>query len=493
MSSSFNLIDSPWIPVRWLGGRQEDVGLAPLFANAASMADLSVAPHERVALTRLLVCITQAALGAPADYYGWNDFGAELEEKTGAYLARNDISSSFTLFGDAPRFLQTQITRGAEPVAASKLYPRLATGNNPTLLDHEGAEARVFSPRSLALALLTFQCFYPLYGAGYKGKGPCVDSNMAHAIPLGRTLRETILLNCLDQETIDRAFPGLGLGRPIWEMEEKAEDFGSVATGSYLGRLVPRHRNIWLLDDGTRFLIDNGGFQYPTFDAAREPSATVIVVKDKPRLLPLRLERAVWRDLHAITVIRHYEKAEAGGAPLPLSSHSNQFAARDAVIWVGGMITDLKAKILDTTESIFSLPPSMLTEAGRDIYAGGIEFAETRSRMLWSAVTTYAATLKSEAAPTERALRHYWNALEQQAPILLEFARDPAPLTGKPFGAGPDEWSVAVRAAAQSAYGATCPRLTPRQLHAFAEGQKRLWPRPKKSRKGVEATAGRAA
>lgn len=488
MSESFNLIASPWISVRWLDGRQNEISLADLFANAASIADLSAAPHERVSLMRLLVCIAQTALGAPADYCGWDDFGDDFEEKTGEYLARSDIAARFNLLGDAPRFLQTTVTRSGEPVAASKLNPRLATGNNPTLLDHEGAGTRVFPPHSLAFTLLAFQCFYPLYGAGYKGKGPCVDSNMAHAISLGSTLRETILLNCLDAETIARAFAN-GMGKPIWELDEAAADFVALATGSYLGRLVPRHRNVWLLDDGTGFLIDNGGIQYPGFDAAREPSATVVVVKDRPRLLPLRADRAIWRDLHAITVVRQRDQGAAGAAPLSLSSHSTQFSARDAVIWVGGMITDLKAKILDTTDSTFALPPEMLTEIGRNIYAGGVEYAETRSRMLWAGVSTYAATLMSETGPTSAALRHYWNALEQQSSVLLEIARDPSRLAGKQFGEARDEWTVAVRAAAQRAYEATCPRSTARQHHAFAEGQKRLWPKPKKNRKTARAAA----
>ncbi|MCU0780162.1 MAG: type I-E CRISPR-associated protein Cse1/CasA, partial [Akkermansiaceae bacterium] len=62
---NFNLVDDPWIPVRWADGRKDLslVGLAAAFRECSSIAGLACAPHERVALTRLLVCAAQAAMG----------------------------------------------------------------------------------------------------------------------------------------------------------------------------------------------------------------------------------------------------------------------------------------------------------------------------------------------------------------------------------------------------------------------------------------------
>ncbi|MGL4398332.1 MAG: type I-E CRISPR-associated protein Cse1/CasA, partial [Luteolibacter sp.] len=110
--TDFNLITHPWIPVRWLDGHHSSVGLEELFRRAADIADLDAVPHERISLIRLLVCITQAALGAPADLYGWEDFGGDLEEAVPAYLARAEIFPHFNLFGDGPRFLQCKATAG---------------------------------------------------------------------------------------------------------------------------------------------------------------------------------------------------------------------------------------------------------------------------------------------------------------------------------------------------------------------------------------------
>ena len=61
-----NLIIDPWIPAVRANGRRELFSLQDLFAQAQELHDLAVKPHERVALMRLLLCITQAALDGPA-------------------------------------------------------------------------------------------------------------------------------------------------------------------------------------------------------------------------------------------------------------------------------------------------------------------------------------------------------------------------------------------------------------------------------------------
>ena len=103
----------------------------PLYPSPA-IADLEAAPHERVSLMRLLVCLTQAALGAPEDDFGWPGFGSKLTTAVPAYLDRPDIHPHFNLLGPGPRFLQVKVPVREEPVPASKLMPQLATGNNPT-------------------------------------------------------------------------------------------------------------------------------------------------------------------------------------------------------------------------------------------------------------------------------------------------------------------------------------------------------------------------
>jgi len=493
---NFNLITDPWIPVRWLdpSRREPLVGLDRLFSEAEAIADLSANPAERVSLMRLLVCIAQAALGAPPHRQAWAGFGDDLVTTVPEYLDRPEIRERFELFGDGARFLQANIPPKAEPVPASKLFPHLASGNNPTIFDHAGGTTRAVPPARLALGLLVFQCFYPLYGAGYKGKGPCVDSNMLHLLLRGDTLAKAILRNCLDEETVRTQFPR-GVGRPHWELDEKDKSFAANASETYLGRLVPRHRNLRLTDDGTGFSLVTESIVYPTFDAAIEPTATVVVRKkgsDSFRaLLPARLERAAWRDLHLICAMRVAEGETQGAAPLVLQSHLAEITGSDlpvALVWTGALVTDLKAKILDTVESSYTISARMLqTYDGQRDYEAGVEYAEAMSKRLYGAVKTYATSMKNESAPVDFAQRHYWHALDRDASVLLGLVADPDAMAGREFGkwseGKPDRWTAIVRAALTSAYNAACPRQNARQYEAYAAGLRVLFPKPAKAKK----------
>ena len=491
--SQFNLVDDPWIPVRWKPEAGIDapplVSLRDAFALGDRIADLAAAPHERISLVRLLVCVAQAACGAPENPDGWDGWGHDLPEAAPRYL--DQWRDRFNLLGDGYRFLQVKLPRKPEPVPASKLVPNFATGNNPTLNDHHGGEFRPLPPHRLAMALLSFQSFYPLYGAGYKGRGPCVDSNMVHTLLIGENLPHTVALNSLDQETINGHFPEFG--RPVWELDLAGTAAERQATLSYLGRLVPQHRNLTLSDDGSGFHLVQQGFEYPAYEAAIEPTATVCLGrragKDAKVLLSARLGRALWRDLHLVVALAE-SSMDGRRAPLVIQSHGQDIGDERVSFWLGALVTDLKAKILDTVESGFTLPRSFLSPQGQKRYENGVLFAEELSRRVYGAVKTFATTLKHESAPVEAAQRHYWNALDRDSGILLGMlggiGTDGDPMGHWGFGERHDDgsfdgWTVAARRAAMDAYEHACPRLTPRQLQAYAAGLRVLHRSPKKA------------
>lgn len=474
----FNLVENPWIPVRLGdGGRHKLIGLEELFCNAESIEDLDCAPHERISLLRLLVCITHAALGAPESPEEWGDFGADLATKVPAYLQCPEIKPHFNLLGDGPRFLQVRMSSAKEAVDITKLVFHLATGNNPTHFDHEGgSQGRSLSSAKAAMAILTFQNYYPPYGAGHKGKGPCVDRNMIHTLLLGEHLAGTILQNCLTRDLISEHFPDFG--KPIWELAD-SKDFKKMATTSYLGRLVPRHRTIQLSDSLTGFHIDQKGLEYPNFEESREPTSTLRIFKKQDvlqrGLVDCKLDRAAWRDLHAFLVIKH-ARAEEVSAPLNLLAQCRRDTGKFK-IWTGGLVTDGKAKIFDAMESTFTIPVTMLNDTGRALYQGGVEFTETQSWRLKEAVTAFAKAMKSESAPVAKAKNRFWHTLDRESPMLLNLAVNPLLLGYAEKG---NPWGDLVRAAAREAYEVSCPRQTPRQIQAFAAGLKKLSvPKPK--------------
>ena len=164
----FNLVRDPWIPVRYLDASSKLVSLEGLFKDCASIADLDCQAHERISLMRLLVCITQAELGAPDSPEDWGDFGSDLESRAVAYLKRSNIQPHFNLFGDGSRFLQGIVNENEKRYLATQMVFYFATGNSPTLLDHSGGTDRVSTCDFLARTLLANQNFFD--GGSMHGK-----------------------------------------------------------------------------------------------------------------------------------------------------------------------------------------------------------------------------------------------------------------------------------------------------------------------------------
>ncbi|YCM44049.1 type I-E CRISPR-associated protein Cse1/CasA [Verrucomicrobiaceae bacterium 227] len=489
--TTFNLIDSPWIPVRWLPTATDTpprVSLATAFSQGSHIADLDCSPPERIALMRLLICITHAALGVPEDANEWDDFGSDLDTAIPNYLRQPEIHPHFNLLGDGPRFLQEELPSTTEPVPNSKLFPQLATGGNPTLLDHSGmSDSRLFNAHDIALALLTFQNFYPSYGRGYKGSGPCAERNAIHTLFLGKNLTQTILSNLVDENSIEP----MPIGIPIWKCMSPSELKESTTT--LLGRLVPRHRSVKLTDDLTHFYHRAKSLEYPGWEGFREPSVTTILnAKNVRSLLPARLDRSLWRDLHSLTALRvgmTGNDFNEHSAPV-LRSQEERLRSGKAKLWTGTLIDSGQAKFLDAIESTFTVNHALFTPAGHNIYSSGTDHAETVSKKLYGAIKTYGSSLSNEKPPIEEGQKHFWHVLDQTHRTLIALAGDPESTRGKPAIGSPgaeDEWTKAVRQAALDAYQTVCPATSPRQIQAYAAGIKplmrALYPTAKKATK----------
>ncbi len=472
----FNLVDSSWIPVRYVDGTNRLVSLDTVYREAASIADLDCPPHERIALTRLLVGLTQAELGSPDSSDDWDDFGSDLESRLPAALHRPEVHPHFELFGDGPRFLQTRPPEKGLVQPTSKLFHHLASGNNPTHLDHEGGTPRKFRSDKLARALLTYQSFFVggSMGPPVKGNGPCI--NFLHCLLIGQTLKATIILNCLDSATLDLHFPILGT--LPW-------DAATRASSGYLNRLFPMPYALWITSDRLSVHVENA-LPCPEYPEQRDSFATTRAFKDQRRLLRADLEKGLWRDLHVITVLRT-ATAQEQQAPLNLQSHAHEYADRSARIWLGEFVKAKDAKIIDSVESAFTVPTALFNDKGRARYAVGVEYADHQSNQLYGAIKQYRETLGIKLPPTDRDKQHYWHALEQNSHRLLEIVADSEPLADD-FGVGNDPWTEAVRAAALAAYEKSCPRQTPRQRRAFATGLRALRPKAAKQ-KSTTATA----
>jgi len=505
-----NLATDAWIPIVWSDGKPGIVGLREVFERGEEIRDLIVRTHERIALMRLLICVAQAALDGPADYDDWKACLDRIAPTALAYLDR--WRHAFELFGSGHRFLQvahlkrpsskTKEDERDEGNATSKLDLALATGRNATLFDNAGGSGRAFAPAELALMLTTFQCFSPGGGIGValwhgketRGKGssdhaPCLAGGMLHAFLLGDTLTNTLWKNLTTKQKVEEFFGKHAWGKPVWEwMPEGLGDRKAVgnANRTYLGRLLPLTRSIWLASDCRTLLLANG-LEYRSYTESewRELSATVVIrsVNGQPRqiVLPASIEKAPWRALHALTAKPVSRKP---GGPLALGNINLDEPAFD--LWVGGLVAN-KAKPVDSTESVYHIPVGMLNEASQKVYEKGVKLADIMEFRLMRAISDYYKELgvhldRSEMKTRRRQIwsnvaNFFWTNMENAAASLLEIAGTPESL-GLKSEWQKTPWGQAVWRAARVSYERACPHETPRRLRAYALGLKTLFTAP---------------
>jgi CRISPR system Cascade subunit CasA len=507
-----NLTTDPWIPVVERDGQPAAVSLRGAFERGHEIRDLAVRPHERIALMRLLICVAQASLDGPGDLDEWESCLPRVAPAALDYLGR--WKPAFELLGCGQRFLQvaklakpespkksTMVENGEddERASSSKLDLALATGNNVTLFDNVGGSERVFPPRDVALMLLTFQCFspggtigvalwnglptvgwssYPKAKPGQSDHAPCLAGGMLHAFLRADSLLGSVHQNLMSKRQASRFFGEDSFGRPIWEvMPGRPDDSAAVANASrtYLGRLVPLARAVSLADDGQSLLLANG-LENPAYPSWREPSATVVTreIKGQPerQLVRASVERAAWRELHAMTV--NAQGSDVGGP----AARQNVLDDSAFDLWVGSLVAD-KAKLVDAIEAVYHVPVAMLGDPGRTGYEKGVQVAERTSFRIKRAVSAYHRELgdnldrpemkKRQLQIQDEASTQFWTDVELALPHLLGVVANPA-LLGLHIEWRKTPWGESVWRAARNAYELACPRGSPRKIRAYALG-----------------------
>jgi CRISPR system Cascade subunit CasA len=253
------------------------------------------------------------------------------------------------------------------------------------------------------------------------------------------------------------------------------------ATQTYLGRLVPLTRAIWLADDRQSLILANG-LEYSPYPAWRESSATIVTreVKGQPTREVLRgsVERAAWRALHSLTVKAVLSQNPVGG-PAALLNLSDE---ESFDLWVGGLVAK-QAKPVDTIESVLHVPAAMLGEPSQAAYEKGVRHADGMAFRVMRALSAYHKELGDNLDRAEMrnrrqliqsiAASQFWTDIENEVPRLLKVAAEPGSLGLKPEW-HKTPWGKSVWRAALDAYESACPHETPRQIRAYAIGLRAL-------------------
>jgi CRISPR system Cascade subunit CasA len=475
-----NLLTDPWIPVVIENGESRLVGLRELYERASGIRDLVLNPPQRISVIRLLLCITQASLDGPVGENDWQSCRDRIVPESSSYLQGRQ--SKFDLYGEQP-FLQVKDLDPLGNATLDKLDFGLASGNNSFLFDHEARKEGRPHPHSWrALMLLTYQCFStggrigtPKWagektGTGSSDHAPCLESSPMHSVLRGERLLDTIHLNLLTKEQVS-SLPNATWGVPVWDAFPPSQDSDDAhaLVHSYLGRLVPLSRAILLDPDSTFFTLGNG-LSYPKLPAGREPMATVYIRgqgnKQEPAYLRVILARHPWRELGSLL---NLNRTGETGSALALDHLQN---VRDGTIdlWVGGMATK-QSKFIDMAEWNLTLPLRLIYTAEISKYQNGVELARSGEWSLGLAIREYGKHLSMEghliAGLRHKAAMGYWATLDSNNQMLADIACDAERQL--------EEWRSFLWRMLHDSYRQVCPHDTPRQIQAFAVGQRALW------------------
>ncbi len=493
-----NLTRDPWIPVLRRDGTTREVSLKTAFADSEHILDLSVNPPQRVAVTRLLLCVAHASLDGPEDDRAWRQCRDRLPKAACDYLDRQADRFELYADGDGWAFLQVPNLEWKGNAVVDKLDFGLASGNNPTFFDHEaGPSGRPLPHAQRAINLLTYQCFSPggLIGSvRWAGRttsrssehAACIEGSMLHTFLRGGNLLDTIHLNLLTKAVI-ASLPNLNWGRPVWEdpPEGPSDPRGPSSARTHLGRLVPVTRAIKLDPDSPRITLANG-VAYPKFPDIREPFATVVTSKDGKRqgYLGIDLSKHPWRELNSVLASR---RSGMDGGPLVLQQVA-RMGQQDAFdIWTGGLAAN-QAKILDVAEWSFHVQREMFSDVALKKYEEGVALANRGAMALARAIVTYFNDLGVSAFATneagkftrndnrtrderrrvlQKASAWYWGRLDTEYEALIRACE----VAERSLSA---TWYPLVWRAMTKAFEMNCPHETPRQIRAFARAQDAL-------------------
>lgn len=228
MKATFDLIQQPWIPCRFLNGETREVGLKQLFLQATKIAEISGdTPLEEASLYRFLVALTHRIVQGPSSEEEWETLwrqGQFKNEQVEDYFEK--WKDRFDLFHPVFPFYQHPGCAVLEEAPPSVTVHSMASGNNPVLFDHHSDDMNSpWLPATAARRLLAAQN-YSLGGLGPTYQGKRVSFFQAAlvkgalAIIQGESAFETLTLNLV---VVDDSSPIRGAGQghdlPVWEAQ----------------------------------------------------------------------------------------------------------------------------------------------------------------------------------------------------------------------------------------------------------------------------------
>ncbi|WP_434212667.1 type I-E CRISPR-associated protein Cse1/CasA [[Pseudomonas] boreopolis] len=408
MNKDFNLLDKPWLPVRFADGHIEELGLLGAFRRSDQIVALAeTAPPNLVAQYRLLLAILHRAL-TRAFPEGWKDKDRARWYREGLpveavadYLEH--WRERFWLFHPECPFMQVAAldecdeTQSLYPPSTLSLEQFYGTG----MFNQEVFRNDAWWPRDVIKSMMGYFQFVP--GGFFPGKKLKVSekagalTDTAAILPLGASLAQTLTL-CL------HGWRG-GDDLPAWERARLtvSELRGDpvLATGPN-DRYTRQSRAVLLLrepDGSIRWLRFAAGFALGEDANAPDPMASFRVSADGTKLVRLSFGkgRALWRDLPVLVPnpSRASHPAAVISHALELHAQLNPFESVHQPLLVAGLASD-QAKLLRWRSESIALPVALLENADK---AGYLRDLVEKAEAVFGEIRKLAARMLAETLP----------------------------------------------------------------------------------------------
>lgn len=425
--SRFNLIDEKWIPVRFLDGRRDELGIRDTILRAKEIAGIEDAsPLVVAAMHRFLLAVLYRALEGPTDI----DQAKKLfkdglpNERVTTYLEH--WRDRFWLFDEQHPFGQNPDVPKDQIEPWTKLTAEYNATSNKVLFDHTDTKnPGSRKPQDCSRWLLSTMTFSIAGGRGYY-LSPSANALMC--IPLGRTLQESLCYNLVPYQNaiVMRADSAL------WERDPSPLPLSiQKRTASGYADLYTWQPRMILLEElpsgdvmTMRFVSGQGfdnSFNNP------DPMQAYRIHKTKGKLpVQFRPDRGAWRDFDSLL------PDKCGLYPLTIQ-HSLRLAARNpdlvpkSVLVLGLRNEPPNANVDFWRMESFALPTALAGEQGiRSKISELLAVAEESQGCLWAACRSFAADLlsKGDRRPQDKDIsafsRHlgatswYWSSLESR-------------------------------------------------------------------------------
>lgn len=488
MTSSYNLVDEPWIPCITLDGQYLELGLRDTLARASDLREIrDNSPLVTAALYRLLLAVLHRVLD-PKDEDEWAELRAARAfdaEQLGDYWQA--WNHRFDLYHPERPFYQAGGYSEGEVSSIARLAMEFSCQNNATLFDHTIDESPPILTHADAARLIVASqcyCFSCKLQGGYGSASPLFTA--ALFLVRGHTLWETLSLNLLwsrqrPSDPIDDL--------PVWEIDEEPEP-SHDSTESLIRFLTWQARRIRIVppspsEKGPSCVYYGVGAQWakqaPPFE---DPYTMIRRTDDGLKPYRLRLKRALWRDSSTLMGASAGDKQPQVFEQLASLQDTAAMYGVDVI----GLATSKSSKVDLWRHEQFPLPTRYLKdEALVGDLQHALNYAEEAGKALWAAIRNLATNLLvpldeldrkpdrdmvSQLAGSLSCEGHFWAALE------AAFYRMFIALAEEPEHADEAiaEWRKTILQTARSVFGLSARghEESARGLRAIAKAQRKL-------------------